>query len=198
MDPYHVPILHGTFSGTQFAEVMNQMPKVSWEATGRGVKSLQIRRMANGKMLHRVTEVVLPTLPVVPNPYLGSFGRVESIGWVLPIDDTHYRIYTAGRTREKGAILARGAATGRKRWRDMTPAERRDFPGDWEAQTGQGAITVHSEEHLATSDKGIAMLRRALKRQVDAVAEGKDPMGVGFDPAAPPVAFDAGNWVVEG
>jgi phenylpropionate dioxygenase-like ring-hydroxylating dioxygenase large terminal subunit len=159
MDPYHVPILHGTFSGTQFAEVMNQMPQVSWDLTDRGVKSLQIRRMENGKTLHRITEVVLPTLRVVPNPYLGSFGRVESIGWTLPVDDTHYRIYTAGRAKHQGAILSRGTASNRKRWRDMSPEERREFPGDWEAQIGQGAITAHSEEHLATSDKGVAMLQ---------------------------------------
>jgi phenylpropionate dioxygenase-like ring-hydroxylating dioxygenase large terminal subunit len=197
MDPYHVPILHGTFSGTQFAEVMNQMPQVSWDPTDRGVKSLQIRRMETGKTLHRITEVVLPTLRVVPNPFLGSFGRVESIGWTLPIDDTHYRIYTAGRAKQQGAILSRGTATNRKRWRDMSPDERRAFPGDWEAQIGQGAITAHSEEHLATSDKGVAMLRRVLKRQVEAVAEGKDPMGVSFDQNAAPIGFDAGNWVLE-
>jgi hypothetical protein len=80
----------------------------------------------------------------------------------------------------------------------MTEVERRDFPGDWEAQVGQGAITFHSEEHLATSDKGIAMLRRLLKRQVDAVAQGKDPIGVKLDPAAPMVRFEAGNWVASG
>ena len=199
MDPYHVPILHGTFSGTQFAEVMNQMPQVSWETTDRGVKSLQIRRLEDGKLMHRVTEVALPTLRVVPNPYLGTLGRVESIGWTLPIDDTHYRIYVAGRVRHGGAILPRAAgAAARKRWHDMTPEERRDFPGDWEAQTGQGPITIHSEEHLAASDKGIAMLRRLLKRQVEAVAEGRDPIGVGFDPGTPPVRFEAGNWVVAG
>ena len=198
VDPFHVPVLHAAFSGAQFTSAMAAMPQVSFAMSPRGVTVRSTRKLGDGKTFYRITEAAIPTLRVVPNPRVAQFARVESIGWVLPIDDTHYRIYTAGRTREKGAILARGAATGRKRWRDMTPAERRDFPGDWEAQTGQGAITVHSEEHLATSDKGIAMLRRALKRQVDAVAEGKDPMGVGFDPAAPLVAFDAGNWVVEG
>ncbi len=199
MDPYHVPILHGSFSGTQFAEVMNQMPQVSWEATERGVKSQQLRRLEDGTLMRRITEVALPTLRVVPNPYLGTLGRVESIGWTLPIDDTHYRIYVAGRIRQAGVILPRAAgAAARKRWHDMTPEERRDFPGDWEAQTGQGPITLHSEEHLAASDKGIAMLRRLLKRQVEAVAEGKDPIGVGFDPDAPPVRFEAGNWVASG
>ena len=55
--------------------------------------------------MHRITEVVLPTLRVVPNPFVGGLRRVESIGWTLPIDDTHYRIYTAGRVRDKGVFL---------------------------------------------------------------------------------------------
>jgi hypothetical protein len=117
----------------------------------------------------------------------------------LPIDDTHYRIYTAGRVRERGVFLPRGAgaATNRKRWADMTPDERRESPGDWEAQVGQGAITFHSDEHLATSDQGILMLRRLLNSQVNAVARGEDPVGVAFDPKTPPVVFEAGNFVVD-
>jgi hypothetical protein len=80
----------------------------------------------------------------------------------------------------------------------MTPEERREFPGDWEAQVGQGAITFHSDEHLATSDQGVLLLRRMLNSQVNAVSRGEDPVGVSFDPAAPPVVFEAGNFVVDG
>jgi hypothetical protein len=73
----------------------------------------------------------------------------------------------------------------------MSPEERREFPGDWEAQIGQGPITRHSEERLATSDKGIVLLRRLLQKQVDEVAAGRDPIGVSFDAAAPPIVFEA-------
>jgi hypothetical protein len=115
----------------------------------------------------------------------------------LPIDDTHYRIYTAARVAEKGVFLPKGAGapTNRKRWQDMSPEERREFPGDWEAQIGQRPITLHSEERLASSDKGIVLLRRLLKKQVDEVAAGRDPIGVSFDPAATPIVFEAGNRV---
>jgi hypothetical protein len=200
VDPYHVVVLHGTHSGSQFSEMMARMPdEVHFERTPLGVRSSSTRRLADGTMMRGSAEVALPTLRVVPNPYVGGFGMVESIGWTLPIDDTHYRIYTAGRVREKGVFLPRGAgaATNRKRWKDMTQEERREAPGDWEAQIGQGAITFHSDEHLATSDEGVVMLRRLLHRQVNAVARGEDPPGVNFDAGAPPVVFEAGNFVVD-
>jgi hypothetical protein len=148
--------------------------------------------------MHRVSEVVLPTLRVVPNPYVGKYGKVESIGWTIPIDDTHYRIYTAGRVREKGVLLPRAAdAAKAKRRQDMTPEERRAAPNDWEAQTGQGPITFHSEEHLRTSDRGIAMLRRLLATQLEAIAKEQDPIGVHFDQASAYVRLEAGQRIAE-
>src|ERR1700733_1604771 len=45
LDTYHVPILHGNFSGTQFTEVMNQVPKVKWDYTSRGVKVFSTRTL---------------------------------------------------------------------------------------------------------------------------------------------------------
>jgi hypothetical protein len=56
---------------------------------------------------------------------------------------------------------------------------------------------LHSDEHLATSDQGVVMLRRLLQRQLDAVASGADPAGVSFDPAAAPVVFEAGNYILD-
>ena len=61
-----------------------------------------------------------------------------------------------------------------RRWADLTPEERRARPNDYEAQVGQGPITLHSEEHLAASDRGISMLRRLLKRQLQELGAGRD------------------------
>jgi len=41
------------------------------------------------------------------------------------------------------------------------------------------------------------MLRRLLMNQADAVAEGRDPLGVRFDPQAPPERTYAGNFLLE-
>src|SRR6185503_17040548 len=102
MDTLHVPILHGSFSGPQFTAQMGLMPEATWAITERGVKAVSDRRLPDGTVHHRVSEAVVPTLRVIPNPRVAQYARVESIGWVLPIDDTHFRIYTAGRVRRPG------------------------------------------------------------------------------------------------
>ena len=79
--------------------------------------------------------------------------------------------------------------------RKLSPEEHQKFPGDTEAQVGQGAITFHSEEHLMSSDQGVSMLRNLLRNQVDIVAKGDDPVGVAFDEASAYVKFDAGQFL---
>jgi nitrite reductase/ring-hydroxylating ferredoxin subunit len=195
-DPFHVPILHGSFSGAQFTAQMGVMPSVSFETTPRGVKVESRRRLPDGSEHRRVTEAVCPTLRVVPDPRVAQYGPVESIGWVLPIDDTSFRIYVAGRVRERGGLRSMRSRQGGKLWEELSEAEHQRFPGDYEAQTSQGPITLHSEEHLATSDKGVALLRRFLGEQLKAVAEGRDPAGVAFTEADSYVRVEAGNFLL--
>jgi phenylpropionate dioxygenase-like ring-hydroxylating dioxygenase large terminal subunit len=195
VDPFHVPILHGGFSGMQFTAALASMPDVDFEETPRGVRSVQRRTLDDGRRLRRVTEAALPTLRVVPSPRVGRFGPVESIGWVLPIDDTHFRIYVAGRVTEHGELSRMRSTFGGRAWRELSEAEHRAMPGDYEAQVSQGPITWHSHEHLRSSDRGIALLRRMLARQVEAVAAGGDPIGTAFEASAARVRFDAGNWL---
>ena len=194
MDPLHVPILHGSFSGPQFVAQMAQMPAVRWDETGRGIRSVQLRTV-EGRTFRRITEAVLPTLRVVPSPRVGRYGPVESIGWVLPIDDATFRIYVAGRVEEPGELGRMRSKYHGKAWGELSEDEHRATPGDYEAQVGQGAITFHSEEHLRTSDKGVALLRRMLRTQLAIVAEGGDPLGAGPNATAEPIRLDAGNFL---
>jgi hypothetical protein len=45
-------------------------------------------------------------------------------------------------------------------------------PGDYEAFVSMGAITRHGKEHLATSDKGVALFRRRLRNDIRVVEQG--------------------------
>ena len=195
VDSFHVPILHGVFSGNQFVPAMAQMPQVEWSTNARGVRVESWRDLDGGQRLRRVTEAVLPTLRVVPSPRLGRFGAVESIGWVLPMDDTTFRIYVAGRVTSAGEIGRMRSKMNGKFWWELSEAEHRQFPGDYEAQVSQGAIAAHSAEHLRTSDRGVAMLRRLLREQLKVVAAGGDPVGVERDPARARVSLaECGNF----
>jgi hypothetical protein len=116
---------------------------------------------------------------------------------VLPIDDTHFRIYVAGRVTEKGELGRFRSRMAGKAWHELSEAEHRVHPGDYEAQTGQGPITLHSEEHLAGSDAGVARLRRFLENQLKTVAEGGDPACVAFNEQDAYVRLEAGQELLE-
>jgi hypothetical protein len=84
-----------------------------------------------------------------------------------------------------------------KLWQELTEEEHRDFPGDYEAQVSQGAITQHSEEHLVSSDRGVGLLRRLLRRQLTVVAAGENPIGTTFDESDALVTLEAGTAIRE-
>jgi phenylpropionate dioxygenase-like ring-hydroxylating dioxygenase large terminal subunit len=183
MDPYHVPILHTSFSGPQFAPEMAIMPNVKWEYTEHGMIYTATRQMEDGRTLDRVSPVLFPNVRSVPDVHLKT-GLTNKLRWCVPVDDTHHRHFNAMRVPAgfQGYDKQRGRTVGPFWWGDMTEEQHQDYPSDWEAQLGQGPITLHSEEHLATSDRGVVMLRRQIRQQIKIVQEGGDPIGVGFDP----------------
>ena len=193
MDPFHVPILHGSFSGTQFNDNMNLMPQVRFQTRADRVSSRQLRKLPSGLVHQRVTEAVLPTVRAVANPRAKHDGPCSLLGWVLPIDDTTFRIYSAGRVKNPGELRSIRSRFNGRLWAELSEEEHQRYPGDYEAQVSQGPITLHSEEHLVKTDRGVVLLRALLKKQLDAVARGENPAGVAFEPGAQLVELAAGT-----
>ena len=196
MDPYHVYILHSTFTVQQFAAGFAVVPHVEFEYVPGGIIYKARRILDGGRRLTRVSCLLMPNVASVPDVALTD-SRSMSIAWNVPIDDTHHQSFRAIRTREPDEVLFKPLRYGDKTWNDMTAEERRDTPGDFEAQGGQGPITLNSEEHLVSSDRGIIMLRRLMLKQVEAVATGSDPVGVCFDVEGPMVSVPSGNFYDE-
>ena len=197
MDPFHVFVLHSNFSTQQFGEMMSILPEVSFEATEHGVISYQIRPYPDGSTLRRITEVILPNLRIVADPTLTRTGPGDNISWTLPLDETNTRIFTAMKWPEGEDfpwINGRPMYNG-KTWFELSDEEHQRYPGDYEAQVSQGNITLHSEEHLASSDKGVALFRRKFRQAITDVANGKDPEGIrrGDNPL---VRVRTGNFVI--
>lgn len=199
MDPFHVYVLHSTFTGVQFAQQFAVMPKVDFFTTDEGVCYSAKRTLEDGREYDRISSWIMPNIMSVPNPIDITQVRSNMIAWALPVDDSHFTMAAASRVPKNapGLFSARdGFRFNGKLWHEMTLAEHQDTPGDYEAQAGQGPISLHTEEHLASSDRGIIMQRRILKAQIKMVAEGGDPVGVSYDPSQATVKVRSGNFYV--
>ena len=111
-----------------------------------------------------------------PQAHAARFGAFQFFNFAL----AHFNV---------GALRING-----KTWGEMTEEEHQRFPGDYEAQASQGPISLHSEEHLVTSDRGIMLQRKLLEKQIEVVAQGGDPVGVTFDAAQALVKVRSGNF----
>ena len=63
-----------------------------------------------------------------------------------------------------------------------TRSPRSVIPQDHMAWETQGPVANRTVEHLSYSDRGVVLLRRVMKEQIERVRQGLDPMGVQRDP----------------
>ncbi len=142
--------------------------------------------------MKRISSWLMPNIMSVPDIDM-SHGRSSMISWVVPCDDSSYRQAMVMKVpKSLGTQL--GIMLNGKTWGAMTAEEHQRTPGDFEAQMGQGTISLHSEEHLVTSDRGIIMQRRLLRQQCELVASGGDPLGVAFEQDKALVQVRSGNF----
>jgi nitrite reductase/ring-hydroxylating ferredoxin subunit len=197
MDPFHVQVLHSTFTGHQFAPEFEIMPKVEWSPLDPGMIYRAHRKFDDGREVDRVTMWIPACAASIPNITLTE-SRSDVIAWFAPVDDTHTRGFVLARTKLSRETYFDPIKLNGKTWVEMTPEERRDFPGDYEAQSGQGVMNLHSDEHLVTSDRGVVMVRRLIEKQIQMVEQGRDPPGVAFDEASALIRVPAGNFFGSG
>ena len=191
MDPFHVQQLHTTMSVVQFVQEFEVMPTVDFRYIDNGVIYDAYRRLKDGREMNRISTWMLPNIMSVPSVLMEA-KRSSGLGFSVPVDDTHSRICSIMKVSPVPPPRRRGFEDI-KPWSEMTMEEHQDIPGDYEAQAGQGPISLHSEEHLATSDRGVAMQRRMIEQQIKKVMDGGDPLGVYFEPNAT-VHVPSGNF----
>jgi hypothetical protein len=150
-----------------------------------------VRQLEGGKEVDRISSWLMPNIMSVPDIRMRE-GQSSGVSWVVPVDDSHY-VQAMVMKMPKGTPRVALQING-KAWGAMTEEEHQRFPGDYEAQAGQGPISLHSEEHLVTSDRGIMLQRKLLEKQIEVVAQGGDPVGVTFAPAKALVHVRSGNF----
>ena len=102
-----------------------------------------------------------------------AINRPAATTWAVPLDDTHTMQIGFHRAPEDQEPR-RGPGFGQDDSRSYE--ERQRIPGDYDAQVSiHGGIARHGLEHLASTDRGITMMRNMIRRGIRAVQNGAAP-----------------------
>ena len=110
--------------------------------------------------------------------------RVHSTStrWAVPLDDHNALYIGAGHWDERSAPRSKSLddygvdkhpLIGQTAERPYK--ERQREPGDYDAVVSGGAIVNRKAEHLGTTDRGVALIRRMLAHAITTTREGKVP-----------------------
>jgi len=205
MDAFHVVVLHNAINGVQFEESLGILPTVKFEPTADGVKSIQHRRLGDGRLHQRVSQVILPNMNCTPGVTDDDLSQ-SGLGWTVPVDDTHFQNFAIARVkRNRGSSSLLNIGMLKDEWgpkhgkplRDWSLQDHQEWQTDYIAQKGQGDISLHSEEHLTRIDRGTALMRELFRQQARAVAGGSNPIGVDLERPYY-VKVRGGNAILEG
>ena len=104
--------------------------------------------------------------------------------WVTPKDDVSSVSWQIWASESESATP--GIETAK--YQTLEPGLFKRVPDGWwdiwerdqddAAVDSQGRVTDRTREHLATSDRGIVLMRRMVAKAIDDVASGRDPTGV--------------------
>ncbi|WP_372617695.1 Rieske 2Fe-2S domain-containing protein [Falsiroseomonas sp.] len=182
-DPVHVVWLHARNAGAHFDESNAADQELDFAPTPLGMMNVQTRRWG-GMVWTRTVECILPNLNQTGAIWEDAaaekaFQRVGMTRWVVPVDDTaslqigwrHLGAHLDPNGKDRPAEIGLGRIDFEGQDASATYADRQRRPGDYDAQVSQRPVAVHALEHLAGSDRGVAMLRRMLRRAVRAEAK---------------------------
>jgi len=182
MDPVHTAFLHALSSGYQFTEAFGAVPELDWKLTDAGMVYLATRRVGDLVWV-RVCDFMPPNIHQFtreieeanePKPA----SRPVIIRWAVPNDDTHTTNFELAQVDPAwGLTPDQVGRPGFGQSDDRPYDERQRFPADFDAQSSQRTIAVHALENLASTDRGVIMLRRIVRDGIRAVARGRDPEG---------------------
>jgi phenylpropionate dioxygenase-like ring-hydroxylating dioxygenase large terminal subunit len=181
MDPAHLAFLHALPGSQGFTEDLGALGEWDWMETPAGMVYIDTRRRGD-RVWVRVADFIPPNIHQFPpnaDPMAKrmSINRPMATTWAVPLDDTHTMQIGYYRAPE-GQQPRQGAGFGQDGSRSYE--ERQRVPGDYDAQVSiHSGIARHHLEHLASTDRGVTMLRNMMRRGIRAVQNGDDPGHLG-------------------
>ena len=179
VDQAHLPFLHASV----YPSMAMKRPECSWERTWYGIRATT-----------RIPGISTPKISINIFPSFNRFtaARVgtspsHNMFFRVPVDDEH--------SDTLWVLFYPGVEQSSLTERDLRPQKQRRVPHVYErvddgwwgipsseqdrmAVETQGPVANRASEHLASSDRGVVMLREMVKDAIEAVREGRDPVGV--------------------
>ena len=177
MDPTHTTYLHSRNSHPQFSEGMKADGFLKfYERHENHFLGSSTRRVGDNAWV-RINELILPNFTQAGSAYAVDgtqqcyFGRSCFTRWVVPVDDENSIVYAWANfgdrwdpheynTKEGHEMMEQGEIL------DRSMLEKKRFPGDSEAVEGMGGISTHKGENLMPTDRGVALYRRRVRKQI--------------------------------
>ena len=207
-DMAHAVYLHTLMSpDAQFYDTWGVCPRIEYVPTPIGVRYTYTRRIEDHVWVGR-EDIVLPNFTQAGAIFSMDgrrpkyFGRGSYSRWLVPLDDLNTRVYVLGHFNERSDPFREEYA--RKENLEIMEAgtrfersyeERQREPSDVEAAGSQGRIYLRRNEHLATTDRGVALFRRRLREAVRDLAAGREPAQPA-ESGASPISTCAGDSVL--
>ena len=205
MDPVHAVFLHTRNHGPSFSEAWGQLSVKEYHSADEGFYYTNARRVGDNIWV-RVHHVILPNMTQagavlsMDGKTPRYFGRPSFTRWVVPVDNENSRAIAWANFGDRSDAQREEWMTPRTieiiegaEPRERSRAEALRKPGDYEAFVSQGRITRHAKEHLATSDKGVALFRRRLRGDIRALADGSAPYSASDHRQAPIPTYAGDN-----
>jgi nitrite reductase/ring-hydroxylating ferredoxin subunit len=198
-DPIHTAFLHAIVSKVQFTNLFTAVPVIDFFETPIGFLSVATRRWKD-MMYIRASDSILPNAAQFGTSFVT--GEEEKVAmcaqltrWITPIDNDscwtigvrHLNDVIDPHGESRLDLIGLGKVDFMGQTADRPYVDRQRNPGDHDAQVSQRPIAVHATENLAATDKGVALLRRLIRRGIAHVQDGEIP--------ARPQRYDEGKTV---
>jgi hypothetical protein len=184
----HVVHLHSNVSGIQFGAASGVDQIIEYQDSPLGMINIQTRQVGEF-VWNRTVESILPNANQTGAIWEEAqnekfFQRSSLLRWVVPLDNIStrtigWRYLSAELDPEnqgdRSQIGKEGIDFIGQTATERSHEEAQRHPGDYEAQVSQGPIAIHDRENLASSDAGVARLRRLLRKQVTELRSGEEP-----------------------
>lgn len=188
VDPIHTCFLHSSISRVQFSEGFGEVGQMDFFERDMWLLGTNTRRVGDN-IWFRANELVFPNFTQAGAAFATDgtarrlYGRTAFSRWVVPVDDENTLAIAWANFGDRGDPPEWNTPEGPELIEqgeifDRDYDERQRNPADAEACEGMGSITIHANEHLAPSDKGVALMRRRLRQQIREVASGRRPARV--------------------